>query len=134
MQIINMSLDTINLSRLFDELGNEGLSSLIQLYNACKAQQVSNDQIIDYLRTFGNYLPAVKIQYNKLQNEVFELTFKKQQLESEICGLNNTIWSSLNFLKSIQDKCKEVERERNTLAIQKLRLLRFVSEAFYVNQ
>lgn len=116
------------LSNLFDELGNEGLSSLIQLYNACRAQQISNVQIIDYLQTFENHLPAVKIQYNRLQTEVFELTAKKQQFESEIYSLNNAIGSSLNFLKSIQDKCNEIERERNGLAIQKLRLLKFVSE------
>lgn len=80
------------------------------------------------MKTFGSYLPAVKIQYNKFQNEVFELTSKNQMLESEIYGLNNTINSSYDFLKSIQAKCIAVEKERNSLAIQKLRLLGFASE------
>jgi len=109
------------LSSLFDELGSEGYLHSFN-YTMHVKQQISNDQIIDYLQTFKDYIPAVKIQYNRLQNELFELTPKKQQLESEIYGLNNTIGSSLNFLKSIQDKCKELERERNGLAIQKLRL------------
>jgi hypothetical protein len=75
------------LSSLFDELGSEGLSSLIQLYNACKAQQISNAQIIDCLQTFGNYLPAVKIQHNKIQNEVFELTPINNNLLELLLGL-----------------------------------------------
>jgi hypothetical protein len=57
-----------SLSRLYDEIGDQGVSSLLQLYRSCKAQQISNGQIISYLTTFGNYLPAVHIQYQSLQN------------------------------------------------------------------
>jgi hypothetical protein len=116
------------LSRLFTEIGSEGLYSIVQLHVACKAQQIANDQIIDLLTTFSNYLPAARIQYQKLQNEIYDLESKKRQLESEIYGLGNTINSSYNFLNVVQAKCNEIKKERNSLAIQKLRLLKFAQE------
>ena len=114
-----------SLARLYDEIGDQGVSCLLQLHRSCEAQQISNDQVISYLTTFGNYLPAVQIQYQRLQNETYELLSKRHQLETELYELNTTLGSSFNMLKSIQIKCEEVKREREQ---QKLRLLRFVSE------
>ena len=34
------------------------------------------------MATFGNYLPAVQIQYQRLQNETYELLAKKHQLKT----------------------------------------------------
>jgi hypothetical protein len=42
--------------------------------------------------------------------------------------LQNFTRNSLPTSQTIQIKCEEVERERSSLTIQKLRLLRFVSE------
>ena len=117
-----------SLAKLYNEIGDKGISSLLQLHRSCELQQISNDQVISYLTTFGNYLPAIQIQYQRLQNETYDLLSKKHQLETELYELNTIIGSSFNMLKSIQIKCEEAERERNSLAIQKLRLLRFVSE------
>ncbi len=58
------------------------------------------------MATFGNYFPAVQIQYQRLQNETYELLAKKHQLETELYELNNTMGSSFNMLKSIQIRCK----------------------------
>jgi hypothetical protein len=52
-----------SLVKLYNEIGNNGVSSLLQLHKSCTAQQISNDQVISYLMTFANYLPAVQIQY-----------------------------------------------------------------------
>jgi hypothetical protein len=118
-----------SLAKLCNEIGDKGVSTLLQLHKSCTAQQISNDQVISYLTTFGNYLPAVQIQYQKFQNETYQLLSKKHQLETDLYGLNTTIGSSFDMLKSLQIRCEKVERERNSLAIQKLRLLRFVSES-----
>jgi chaperonin cofactor prefoldin len=72
------------------------------------------------LTTFGNYLPAVQIQYQKLQNETYDLLSKKQQLETGLYELNTTIGSAFNMLRSIQIRCEEVERERNSLKTAKV--------------
>jgi hypothetical protein len=117
-----------SLARLYDEIGDQGVSSLLQLYRSCKAQQISNDQIVSYLTTFGNYLPAVQIQYQSLQNKTNEMLSKKCQLETEFEDLNTRIGMTFNLLKSLQLKGEAAERELSNLANEKLRLTRLVSE------
>ena len=103
-----------SLAKLYNEIGDKGVSNLLQLHRSCEVQQISNDQVINYLTTFGNYLPAVQIQYQRLQNETYELLSKRHQLKTELHDLNTTIGMSFNMLKLIQIKCEETERERGT--------------------
>jgi hypothetical protein len=61
-----------SLSRLYDEIGDQGVSSLLQIHKTCKAQQISNDQVINYLTTFASYLPSSD-SVSKITNEIYDL-------------------------------------------------------------
>jgi hypothetical protein len=73
----------------------------------------------------------VKRQYDEVDVGLQGLMSQKHGTEKELQDLHVTIGFSFNMLKSIQTDYEMVRRERNDLAIQKLRLLRFVSEFNY---
>jgi len=66
-----------SLARLYDEIGDQGVSDLLQLHKSCKAQQVSNDQIIQYLAIYGNDLPMIKRQYDVVDSRLQGLISQK---------------------------------------------------------
>ena len=117
-----------SLARLYDEIGDHGVSCLLQLHRSCKAQQISNDQIVQYLTVYGHDLQMVKREYDDIDTRLRILLSQKARTENELQDLHTTIGFSSDMLKSIQTDCETAEKERNNLAIQKLRLLRFISD------
>ncbi|HZD36362.1 MAG TPA: hypothetical protein VE130_14260 [Nitrososphaeraceae archaeon] len=117
-----------SLAKLYDEIGDRGISSFLQLHRSCKAQQISNEQIIQFLTIYGNDLPMIKRQYDDVDCRLQALLSQTYRNEKEFEDINIRISMSLNLLQPIQAKCEKAERERNSLAIQKLRLLNFISE------
>lgn len=53
-------------AKLYDEIGDRGASSLLHLHRSCKLQHIRNDQVMEYLRIYGNDLPMVKRQYDEV--------------------------------------------------------------------
>jgi hypothetical protein len=108
-------------TRLYEEVGDD-IQYLLRLSKLAKAQGLSVSQVINYLTTFSNYLPAVELQYQNLQNDAFVLLSETSQREGEFEDLNTRIELSLNILKSLQTKCENAESEINDLLSQKRRI------------
>jgi len=53
-----------SLARLYDEIGDQGVSNLLKLHKSCKAQQIGNDQVMEYLTIYATDLPMIKHQYD----------------------------------------------------------------------
>lgn len=117
-----------SLVRTYDEVGDKGISNLLRLHQSCKVQQISNEEVMEYLTIYGNDLPMVKREYDNVDTRLRILLSQKARTENDLQGLHTTIGFSSDILKSIQTDCETAERERNGLAIQKLRLLNFISE------
>jgi hypothetical protein len=116
------------LAKTYDEIGDEGISSLLQLHRSCKAQQISNLQIVEYLGIYGNDLASVKHEYDEIDVSLQGLLSQKYRTEKELQDLNASIGYSFDMLKSMQAQCAEAERQRNELLKQKVRLHIFVSQ------
>ena len=114
-------------TKMYEEVGDD-MQYFLKLCTLAKAQNLTINQVINYLTTFSDYLPGVELQYQSLQNQTSELQSKKHQLETELYYLNTTIGKSFDMLKALQLKCEEADRQRNSLDIQKLRLQNFISE------
>jgi hypothetical protein len=114
-------------AKLYDEIGDRGVSSLLQIHRSCKAQQISNEQVTQYITIYGNDLSLAKRQYDEVAVGLQGLLSQRHRTEKELQDLNASIGYSFDMLKSIQAQCAEAERERNELLKQKVRLHIFVS-------
>ena len=117
-----------SLVRIYDEIGDKGISNLLRLHQSCKAQQISNEQAIEYLTIYGNYLPLVKREYNDVEIRFRILLSQKAQTENELRDLHTAIGFSSDMLKSIQAQCAEAEKERSNLLKQKVALHTFIAQ------
>ena len=108
------------LAKTYDEIGDNGISSLLQIHRSCKVQHISNEQVIEYLRIYGNDLALVKQQYDEVDVRLQGLLSQKYRTEKELQDLHTSIRYSFDMLKSIQAQCAEAEKERNELLRQKL--------------
>jgi hypothetical protein len=117
-----------SLVRTYDELGDRGISNLLQLYQSCKVQQISTEQVMEYLTIYGNDLSLVKRQYNEIDIRFQILLSQKTQTENELRDLHTAIGFSSDKLKSIQAQCAEAEKERSNLLKQKVALHIFISQ------
>ncbi|MGA7368114.1 MAG: hypothetical protein WBX01_03225 [Nitrososphaeraceae archaeon] len=116
------------LSKLYDEIGDRGVSSLLHLHRSCDAQQISNEQVIRYITIYGNDLSLVKRQYDEVGVGLQGLLSQRHRTEKELENLNASVGYSFDMLKSIQAQCAEAEKTRNELFRQKVRLHVFVSQ------
>ncbi|MGA7368625.1 MAG: hypothetical protein WBX01_05800, partial [Nitrososphaeraceae archaeon] len=116
------------LAKTYDEVGDNGISSLLQLHRSCKVQHIGNEQVIEYLGIYGNDLALVKHQYDEVDVGLQGLLSQKYRTEKELQDLNASIGYSFDMLKSIQAQCAEAEKVRNELFRQKVRLHVFVSQ------
>ncbi len=116
------------LAKTYEEIGDNGISSLLQLHRSCKVQHIRNEQVIEFLRIYGNDLPLIKHQYDEVDVSLQGLLSQKYRTEKELEDLNTGIGCSFDTLKSIQAQCAEAERQRNELLRQKVRLHIFVSQ------
>jgi hypothetical protein len=117
-----------SLVRTYDELGDRGISNLLLLHQSCKVQQISTEQVMEYLTIYYNDLSMVKREYDAVDTRLRIMLSQIAQTEKELQDLHTAIGFSSDMLKAIQTDCEIAKKERNNLAIQKLSLLRFISD------
>jgi hypothetical protein len=116
------------LAKTYEEIGDKGISNLLQLHRSCKVQHISNEQVIEYLRIYGYDLASIKRQYDEVDVGLQGLLSQKYRTEKELQDLNTSAGYSFDILKSIQAQCAEAEKERNELFKQKVKLHVLVSQ------
>lgn len=56
-----------SLVRTYDEVGDKRILGLLRLHRSRKLQYISNEQVIECLRIYGNDLPLIKHRYDEVE-------------------------------------------------------------------
>lgn len=116
------------LVKLFKEIGNEGISWLVQLCAVARTSKISVSKMIEFVSIYCNDLFMVKRQYKDAECELQAILTQTYQSEIKLEFLDSKLEKVDKDLGSKQMKCEEVDKERRKLVGQTLRLRRFIYE------
>ena len=114
-----------SLTKMYKEIGDKGVSSLLQLHELCKAQQISNEQVIEYLTIYSNNLPMVKRQYDEVDVGLQGLMSQKHRTEKELQDLHVTIGFSFRYVEVHSDGPRDCREGKKRSCNSKVKITEF---------
>jgi hypothetical protein len=116
------------LAKLFNEIGNEGISWLLQLCAVARSKKMSISQVIECVSIYGKDLPMIKQMCEDANSRLGALQKQEYQCENRVEYLNHQTEKLGDEVKSKQVECKKLDKIRMAIIGQTLRLRHFVSE------
>lgn len=116
------------LAKLFNEIGNEGISWLLQLCAVVRLKKMNINHVIECVSIYNEDLPMIKQLRDDANNNLEALQKQEYQCENLVEYLNHQTEKLADDVKSKQAECKKLDKIRMEIIGQTLRLRRFMSE------
>ena len=116
------------LAKLFNEIGNEGISWLLQLCAVARSKKMSISQVIECVSIYNEDLPMIKQMREDANRGLEDVLQQEYQCDKRVEYLNHLTEKLTDNVESKQTASEKVDKERWKLIGQTLRLRRFISE------
>ena len=117
-----------SLTKLFEGIGNEGISWLLHLCAIAKTKKMSISRVIECVSVYDQDLPMIKRLREDANNDLEVVQKLVFQCENRVEYLNHQTEKLADDVKSKQTECKKLDKIRMEIIGQTLRLRRFISE------
>lgn len=116
------------LAELFKEIGNEGISWLLQLCAVARSKKMSISQVIECVSIYGEDLPIIKQLHEDAKNDLEAAQKQVFKFENRVEYLNHLTEKLSDDVKSKQIECEKIDESRRKILELVLRLRRVISE------
>jgi hypothetical protein len=117
-----------SLTKLFDGIGNEGISWLLHLCAIARTKKMSISRVIECISVYDKDLPMIKQLREDANNDLEDVQKLVFQGENRVEYLNHQTEKLADDVKSKQTECKKLDKIRMEIIGQTLRLRGFISE------
>jgi hypothetical protein len=117
-----------SLVKLFEGIGNEGISWLLHLCAIARTKKMSISQVIECVSVYDQDLPMIKKLREDANNDLEDAQKLVFQCENRVEYLNHQTEKLADDVKSKQTECKKLDKIRMEIIGQTLRLRGFISE------
>jgi hypothetical protein len=117
-----------SLTKLFEGIGNEGISWLLHLCAMARTKKMSISRVIECVSVYDQDLPMIMRLREDANNDLEDVQKLVFQGENRVEYLNHQTEKLAEDVKSKQTECKKLDKIRMEIIGQTLRLRRFISE------
>jgi hypothetical protein len=117
-----------SLTKLFEGIGNEGISWLLHLCAIARTKKMSISRVIECVSVYDQDLPMIKQMREDANNDLEDVQKLVFQGENRVEYLNHQTEKLADDVKTKQTESKKLDKIRMEIIGQTLRLRGFISE------